>query len=358
MPHKVPRYVQQYRDNRGTMRFYYRRKGYGSVTLPPPWEPGFQKAYEAAAAKGGPKPISPSRIPKGGTLGSVIVKYLDSAEYRALSDATKGTYRRLLDHLRAQSGDDRVADFRPDHIHAMINKRAKEGGPEAGNGLRNILKIVFKHAVKLNLRKDDPTEGIKKVRRQRGSKLGYRTWSEEDIAAFEARYPLGTPQYLALCLLLYTGQRRGDVVKLGPKHVKGKYDPKDFTGRSLSIKQQKTGQQLILPIHPKLAEALVDANVPADAPTFLRTQYGQPASAAGLTNRFREYTKEAGIHEQASPHGLRKAAARRLAEAGCSEKEIAAITGHTTLKEVAHYTKAANQERLAEQAMAKVRIGS
>jgi len=46
-----------------------------------------------------------------------------------------------------------------------------------------------------------------------------------------------------------------------------------------------------------------------------------------------------------SAHGLRKAAARRLAEAGCTEHEIAAITGHASLREVQRYTKAADQKR-------------
>jgi Phage integrase family len=56
-----------------------------------------------------------------------------------------------------------------------------------------------------------------------------------------------------------------------------------------------------------------------------------------------------------SAHGLRKAAARRLAEAGCTEHEIAAITGHASLREVARYTKAADQKRLAAAAMGKVK---
>ncbi|MFX6357469.1 tyrosine-type recombinase/integrase, partial [Acinetobacter baumannii] len=55
--------------------------------------------------------------------------------------------------------------------------------------------------------------------------------------------------------------------------------------------------------------------------------------------------------ERCKAHGLRKAAARRLAEAGCSASEIAAITGHKTLAEVERYTRAADQERLARQAI-------
>lgn len=53
-------------------------------------------------------------------------------------------------------------------------------------------------------------------------------------------------------------------------------------------------------------------------------------------------------------HGLRKAAARRLAEVGCTTNEIASITGHATLQEVARYTKAAEQKRLAQTAIKRL----
>src|SRR5207247_11179099 len=60
---------------------------------------------------------------------------------------------------------------------------------------------------------------------------------------------------------------------------------------------------------------------------------------------------EAGL-PHCSAHGLRKAAARVLAEAGCTAHEIGAITGHSSLAELVRYTKAADQRRLAEAAMA------
>jgi integrase len=193
---------------------------------------------------------------------------------------------------------------------------------------------------------------LKRPRAQRGD--GFRTWTEDDIAAFVAKHPVGTRAHLALCLLLYTGQRRSDVVKLGPKNVKGHYEPKDFTGRRLTLTQQKTGKALTLPIHPALAEALAAVNIPPDAPAFLLTQYGAAYTASGFSNYFRICAQDAGIKEQASPHGLRKATARRLAEAGCSVKLIAAVTGHATLKEIERYTNAADQERLAEMAMRSI----
>lgn len=123
----------------------------------------------------------------------------------------------------------------------------------------------------------------------------------------------------------------------------------------LQVRQQKTGAELSIPVHATLAATI--AETPSDHLTFLTTQFGQPFAAAGFGNWFRERCNEAGL-PHCSAHGLRKAAARRLAEAGCTEHEIAAITGHASLREVARYTKAADQKRLAVAAMDKVRTSS
>jgi integrase len=80
------------------------------------------------------------------------------------------------------------------------------------------------------------------------------------------------------------------------------------------------------------------------------TERGASFTAQGLGSWFKKQCKVAGLRH-CSAHGLRKAAATRLANAGCSVNQIAAITGHRSLGEVAHYTKAADQERLARQAL-------
>jgi integrase len=185
------------------------------------------------------------------------------------------------------------------------------------------------------------------VKRNKAEKTtGYKTWSDADIERFEAKHPIGTKARLAFALLLYTGQRRGDVVKMGPQHI--------YKG-VLTIDQGKTegGEEshLEIPVHPKLREA-IDAT-PSGHLNFLMTSFGKPYIAAGFGNWFREHCDEAGC-PGLSAHGLRKAAARRLAEIGCSAHEIAAITGHATLAEVQRYTRAADRKRLAKSAMAKL----
>jgi integrase len=175
---------------------------------------------------------------------------------------------------------------------------------------------------------------------------GFKTWSEAHIERFEAKHPIGTKARLAFALLLYTGQRRGDVVKMGPQHIHRGV---------LTIDQGKTdgGEEahLEIPVHPRLRE-IIDAT-PSGHLSFLVTSFGKPFTSNGFGNWFRDLCDQAECHD-VSAHGLRKATARRLAEIGCSTHEIAAITGHATLSEVDRYTKAASRKRLAKSAMAKL----
>ena len=85
---------------------------------------------------------------------------------------------------------------------------------------------------------------------------------------------------------------------------------------------------------------------------FVQTQYGDAFTDTGFYNWFTKRARKAGVPEKRSPHGLRKACCRRLAEAGCSPHEIMSISGHVTLREVERYTKAANRARLADSAIA------
>ena len=104
-------------------------------------------------------------------------------------------------------------------------------------------------------------------------------------------------------------------------------------------------------MHPDL-QAVLDV-VPANQLTFLITRSGKPFTPSDFSEQFRAWCDEADLPKQCSAHGLRKAAWRRLAEAGCSANEIAAISGHASLREIERYTKAADQARMARNAMAR-----
>jgi integrase len=150
-------------------------------------------------------------------------------------------------------------------------------------------------------------------------------------------------------LLLYTAQRRADVVQMGRQHLRDGL---------LHLRQSKTGRQLAIPLHPEL-QAVLDAT-PAANLTFLATRNGRTFQPDSFTHWFKRRCQEAGLPPRASVHGLRKAACRRLAELGCSANVIASISGHSTLREVSRYTAAADQVRLARQgigALTRTKIG-
>jgi integrase len=196
------------------------------------------------------------------------------------------------------------------------------------------------HAVEVEFRKDDPTRDVKAIKVK---SEGFHSWSEAEIEQFEARHPIGTNARLAFALLLFTGQRRSDVVVMGRQHVRDGY---------IHVRQQKTGIELDIPIMPELQAIIGDTS--KDNLTFLVTQFGRPFTVAGFGNWFRARCNEAGL-PHCSAHGLRKAASRRLAELGCTVHEVAAITGHASLREVQRYTKGADQRRLATSAIAKAK---
>jgi integrase len=334
---RPPKYVHGFIDRHGKPRFYFRRAGFKRVPLPGlPWSPEFMEAYEQALA-GQPTPIGAERV-KPGTLRALAVSYFASPAFRTTRPSTQYTYRNIIDRLCAEHGDKRVALLQRDHVVKLLASRANT--PRTANALRQSLRALMQHAVEVGLRADDPTRDVRKIPTAKGE--GYHSWTESEIAQFEQRHPVGSRARLAFALLLYTGQRRSDVVRMGHQHIKD---------GGICVRQQKTGREVWIPVHEALASIIAEASTNL---TFLLTDQSKPYTAAGFGNWFRDQCRAAGL-TGCSAHGLRKAAARRLAEAGCSTHEIAAITGHASLKEVARYTEAADRNRLAVSAMAKIR---
>lgn len=205
----------------------------------------------------------------------------------------------------------------------------------AANMLRKRLRALMQFAIRQGLTDKNPVTATRPFKIDGD---GFHTWTEDEISAYEARHPIGTMARLTFDLLLWTGQRGGDIRTLGPGHVQRK---------RITLKQEKTGAHVSLPILPPLAASILAT--PSKALVFILTDYGKPFSRAGFGNKFREWCDQAGL-TGCSAHGLRKAAARRFAEAGCSNQQIKSWTGHTTDREVARYTKAADQQMLSDEA--------
>src|SRR5262245_54749065 len=342
------KYVHQWVDTRNggaRARYYFRRPGFKRIPLPGlPGSQEFMDAYQTAlAGQPLPRPMIGASRTKPGSISALVVSYFASTAFLSLRPATQTTYRNILERFRREHGDKPVALLTRQHINAMLAQRVLT--PAAANHWLRLIKALMAFAVEEGWRKDNPTIGIKRVKNRSD---GFHTWTEDEIAAFEKHHAVGTKARLALALLLYTAQRRSDVVRMGRQHIRDGV---------VHVRQQKTGAMLAIPLHPALA-SIIEAT-PSKHLTLLTTSFGKSFTAAGFGNWFRDQCNAAFIPKNCSAHGLRKAACRRLAEAGCSANVIAAISGHATLAEVARYTKAAEQELLARQGMAAItRTGS
>jgi integrase len=331
-------YVHEYLDRHGKLRRYFRRPGFKQIALPGiPGSDEFMTAYQLALAGQTPRLQIGAARTKPGTVNAAIVSYYSSVAFRSLAVSTQKGRRAIFERFREEHGDKRIALLPHEFIVRALSKRSPQSARHWLKALRGLLQF----AVTEGFRADDPTQGIKRARIKSD---GYHTWTEAEIEQFEARYALGTRARLALALLLYTAQRRGDVITMGRQHVRD---------GAIAVRQQKPGATLQIPIHAELRKAL-DA-VPSEHLTFLVTEQGRPFTPAGFSNWFRRCRAEAKLPPVCSSHGLRKAACRRLAEAGCTAHQIAAISGHASLQEVERYTKAADQVQLARQAIAKER---
>jgi integrase len=335
MTHIRLKYVQAFVDRKtGAVFRYFRRPGFPRARLPGlPGSPEFNRAYEDALET--PQLAIGAKRSKPGSVAMAVAAYFGSTDFGSLAAGTQAMRRQILQRFREQHGDKPLALLPPKFIALTLSKTK----PHAARNWLKTLRALMQFAVKLELCENDPTQGIKLPRVKSD---GFHTWSEDDIAAFEAHHPIGTRARLALALLLYTAQRRGDVIRMGRQHIRNGV---------LDVRQQKTGTTLAIPVHSDL-RAIIDAT-PGEHLTFLVARGGRPLSGNILSRKFRKWCDDAGLPKGCTAHGLRKAACRRLAECGCSANEIAAISGHASLREVERYTKAADQARMARNAMAR-----
>jgi integrase len=241
--------------------------------------------------------------------------------------------------------------MRSKHVRKLRDEKAEL--PGAARNRLKALKALFRWAVEEELAQHDPTFGVKPIAYV---SKPHHSWTLEEVEQYERHYPVGTKARLALALLLYTSWRREDAPRLGPQHI---YKTKLADGsieKRIKYRQAKNEARnpvdMDIPLHPDLA-AIIDATSSGHL-TFLITEYGKPFTPNGFGNRFKDWCRQANL-PHCSTHGLRSATATRLAEGGASPHEIMAITGHQTLEEVEHYTRAATKRGLADSAMNRLK---
>ena len=251
----------------------------------------------------------------------------------------RGKPANIFAHAIETAGHEPYARITTATILAGKDRRAAT--PHAARNFLDAMRGLFRWALNAKLIKVDPTAGVSNPKFKSGD--GFIAWTEEHVAAFEARWPIGTRQRVWFDVLAYTGLRRGDAVRLGRQHVRDGV---------ATLKTEKSGFQteVALPILPVL-QLTLDAGPCGDL-AFICGERGEPLTKESFGNVFKAACKAAGV--PGSAHGIRKIAATRAADGGATDAELMAIFGWTDPKMPALYTKTANRKRLAAQAMAKL----
>lgn len=271
--------------------------------------------------------------PSSGTLGELIALYLASPDFTRLAESTRKTYqlglRPWLDHKQVRHIDARAVR----RAHVLEFRDALSERPGMADLFVRATQAVFRFG--MDRERVDVNPAAKIPRLANGE---HRRWTDDEVGRLLL---MGRPLFqMAGAMALFTGQRQGDILAMRWK---------DMRNGRIIVRQQKTTTALVIPIHPLLSAAL--DRWPKKTDTILYTQYGEPFTTDGFRSSWFLEKNRLGI--TATWHGLRKTAAAALAEAGATVHEIAAITGHKSLREIERYTKEADQLRRAEAAVAK-----
>lgn len=275
----------------------------------------------------------PTHHPAPNTVGWLIRQYENSPEFSRLRPASKKLYThvlKLLDDIRHYP----AAEVKPKHLRKIRDENKDR--PGIANAFVFACGALFSWALDAEIREDyNPANRVKRLKlKERGP------WPEEALDKAGREFSGGI--LTAFMLGLYTAQRRGDVLGLTWSAYDGSY---------ITLTQQKTGARLDIPVAPDL-KAHLDG-LPRTG-LFIVTRDGErPWTESGFEAAWRKAVTALG-YPSLLFHGLRHSALTRLAEAGCTAPQMAAISGHKDWRTLQGYIQQAEQKKLAQMAMAKV----
>ena len=287
--------------------------------------------------------------PPENSVSMLVQLFRQSPRYRAWGPATARRNDKLMgDFARAADAEGWTvpAIRRGDLLRAR--DEAFSDLPGAANHWLKAMKAIFGYAVDIEWIETNPAATIKPLPPK--NRDGFATWTEDDIGQFLDHYPIGTVAHRAVTIMLYTGAARVDAVRLGWHNLK-----RNRIEYRRSKREKHGGPLITLPVHDDLAAVL--ETIPRDWGTWLQTVEGRQRSPASLTEDMRRWTEIAGLPKGRTPHGLRKAMGRRLAELGLSPHQIMSVLGHESLEMAAHYSRAYDRARAAEEAMERLSNG-
>lgn len=323
-------YQQRRRLADGTEVVHYRWRATGKRIEGEPGTPEFEASLARARL--------PVASDPAGSWAALVREYRMSPAYRDMGSAARRAYDRALERVRRWEARPVGEIRRPDVL--AIRDAIALTRPQAANQFAMVIGRILAFAVDREYREANP---LMKLGRLKGGT--HATWSDAQVRYALDRF--AEPYRRAVVLALYTGQRGGDCLSMRW----GQYD-----GSAVAVLQEKTGADLWIPAHRKLKAELDQWRAEPHGETILVNSLGRPWPKHSFAARISRVIGEHPTLKGLVFHGLRKASAARLAEAGCSTHEIAAITGHATLAMVELYTRKADQKRRAAEAIRKLEM--
>lgn len=333
MPRPRPPHLHRETNRHGTVVWYVRVGKGPRIRIRAEFgTPDFDAEYKTAL-DGTPLRAKSARA---GSLSWLIDRYRDSTAWSALSIPVRRHRERVLKKLIDAHGAEPFIYI--DRKNIVAGRDRRKDRPHAARLFVMTLRGLFKWAVAAEIAANDPTQGIETPRPKT---TGFPVWSDEWRTAFEKRWKTGTRERLAYDILLHTGLRRGDAVRLGRQHAKNGV---------ATIRTEKTGEVVSIVLSPALLKSIKAS--PTGDLTFIAGERGKPMTKESFGNWFRDVCRAAGISGAA--HGLRKARATIAAEKGATERELDAMFGWRGGGMASLYTEAANRARLAAEGAAKI----
>ena len=293
----------------GSVRAYhYAWKG-GPALRGEPGTPEFITSYNDAAAR----KVTPPR----GTLLSVLNAYQGSEDFRGLAGSTRRSYVALIARIEKRFSDFPLSALTDRRTRGIFmewrDQLAASAGRRQADYAWTVLARVLSWSLNRGLVAANPCE--RGGRLYRGGGRAEKIWTAADDAAFLERAPAHL--HLPLLLGLWTGQRQGDLLRLPWS---------GYDGKHVRLRQSKTGTRVVIPVGEPLKIKL-DAT-PKRSTIVLTNSDGKPWTSDGFRASWSKACKAAGV-VGVTFNDLRGTAVTRLALAGCTEPEIATITGHS-----------------------------
>jgi integrase len=324
-------------------RVYHYHRASGTRLMAEPGTPAFAAEFEAAErrhASGADKTAS-----EPGTWGRLVEDFRKSPEWQRLAPRTRADYQDVLDYLQ------RMADVALEDIDGRSILRLRDSTFAKKkrcftNRMTAVISRIWnwgrpRHGLAAN--PVDLKEA--KVERPTDARTVNRPWTDGEL---ETVLAAASPVLrLVIALGAYTGLREGDALRL-PWSA--------YDGRTIDVRQGKTGGELLVKVHRRL-KRLLEAAAKAKKGTVIAVNsrgrtYTEDGFRASFFKLLRTLREEGKVGAGLTFHGLRHGLGTRLAEAGASENSIMAVLGHATSKMATHYTQKANRRRLAAEGIA------